>query len=116
MMGPDIAKGANTQVSAQTCHQDGGNQVNKSVKQVSPSLCFFFFRFFFIQQEIKFILMNIVWNQLMEKQIPIEISFLMRVVMNKPNRIGNITNRLVFTSFRRISHWLVLVLDSSIGK
>lgn len=27
MMGPDIAKGANTQVTAQTCHQDGGNQV-----------------------------------------------------------------------------------------
>ena len=31
MMGPDIAKGANTQVSAQTCHQDGGNQVRKSI-------------------------------------------------------------------------------------
>ena len=31
MMGPDIAKGVNTQVAAQTCHQDGGNQVNQFV-------------------------------------------------------------------------------------
>ena len=27
MMGPDISKGVNTEVSAQPCHKDGGNQV-----------------------------------------------------------------------------------------
>ncbi|CAF1000536.1 unnamed protein product [Rotaria magnacalcarata] len=27
MMGPDISKGLNTQVSAQACHKDGGNQI-----------------------------------------------------------------------------------------
>lgn len=27
MMGPDISKGLNTQVQAQACHKDGGNQV-----------------------------------------------------------------------------------------
>ncbi|CAF1248479.1 unnamed protein product [Rotaria sordida] len=27
MMGPDVSKGLNTQVSAQTCHKDGGNQI-----------------------------------------------------------------------------------------
>jgi hypothetical protein len=28
-MGPDISKGLNTQVTAQDCHKDGGNQVGK---------------------------------------------------------------------------------------
>ncbi|CAF1159350.1 unnamed protein product [Rotaria sp. Silwood1] len=27
MMGPDVSKGLNTQVSAQACHKDGGNQI-----------------------------------------------------------------------------------------
>jgi len=26
-MGPDISKGLNSQVQAQACHKDGGNQV-----------------------------------------------------------------------------------------
>jgi hypothetical protein len=29
MTGPDISKGLNTQVTAQACHKDGGNQVKK---------------------------------------------------------------------------------------
>ncbi len=32
MMGPDISKGLNTQVTAQDCHKDGGNQVGKNEK------------------------------------------------------------------------------------
>ncbi|CAF3468045.1 unnamed protein product, partial [Rotaria sp. Silwood2] len=27
MMGPDVSKGLNTKVLAQTCHKDGGNQI-----------------------------------------------------------------------------------------
>lgn len=61
MTGPDISKGLNSQVSAQDCHKDGGNQVRLDLS------CSFFndiesfrFRSSYTQQQIKFISMKCV--------------------------------------------------------
>ena len=67
-MGPDISKGLNTRVLEQVCHRDGVNQV-RLTKKIFSNLCRFTQsnRSFSTQQRIKFILMNYVWNQTMEK-------------------------------------------------
>jgi hypothetical protein len=64
-MGPDISKGINSQVSVQACHKDGGNQV-RFIEAIFR-LLIKSNRYFYIQQRIKFILMNYVWNQVKEK-------------------------------------------------
>jgi len=43
MTGPDISKGLNTQVQAQACHKDGGNQVNFFTKKYNLLFDFCFF-------------------------------------------------------------------------